>query len=486
MVYHTVSFDTDGGTFVLPQQVQDGKTAVEPKSPQKEGCTFSAWYNGKDVFDFSSPVTEDIVLKAYWEEIWHNVAFDSNGGTYVPDQTVECGMTATVPEEPQKDDCTFGGWYIDINGETFLFDFSTPITDSIILKAWWYVIENTPVTVQFNPNGGIICTTIQEFPVGQETALYSASYLGLSRDGYNFIGWSLSENGEKIYDDAGAITITDSITLYALWEPVEPQTPSDNQTSKLFMGFDKVVNIPAESTLEEITNAIYNLTEATTLKMNGAINGVKISTIVSAMKVNSTVPIALDLSETTSVYEWKDWFVGVETLYAISLPCTVTTVQQSAFENCTNLKAITLPCSIETALSLFRESYSDDGIDYTDTSINFLGSIEDWLNIPGKIFDSIDLSDIYLNGVNIKEITEVVIPDSITTIRDYAFGGFTGLTSIAIPSSVTNIGSRAFDDCTALTTVNYRGTEEQWNAITIGSGNSCLTGATINYNYTGE
>ena len=341
--------------------------------------------------------------------------------------------------------------------------------------------ENTPATaiVQFNPNGGIIYTTSKEVTIGQETSLYTASNLGLSSDGYNFIGWALSENGGKIYDDAGAITITDNITLYALWEPVEPQTPSDTQTSKLFMGFDKVVTIPAESTLEEITNTIYNLTEAATLKMTGAINGVKISTIVSAMKVNNTVPVALDLSETTSVYEWKDWFVGVETLYAISLPGTVTTVQDSrVFENCTNLKVITLPCSIEDKYISFSAN------DYYSFPINFSGSVEDWLN------GSIDLSycfsdddEIYFNGVNIEEITEVVIPDSITTIKERAFYRFTGLTSITIPVCVTWIGYSAFYDCTALTTVNYRGTEEQWKAITKGDYNWSLTGATINYNY---
>lgn len=345
--------------------------------------------------------------------------------------------------------------------------------------------ENTPATaiVQFNPNGGIIYTTSKEVTIGQETSLYTASNLGLSSDGYNFIGWSLSENGGKIYDDAGVITITDSITLYALWEPVEPQTPSDTQTSKLFMGFDKVVTIPAESTLEEITNAIYYLTEAATLKMTGAINGVKISTIVSAMKVNNTVPVALDLSETTSVYEWKDWFVGVETLYAISLLCTVTTVQESAFENCTNLKAITVPCSIEESYIFFTSHKHE----YYIFPLNFSGSVEDWLN------GSIDLSycfsdddEIYFNGVNIEEITEVVIPDSITTIKERAFYRFTGLTSITIPVCVTWIGYSAFYDCTALTTVNYRGTEEQWKAITKGDYNWSLTGATINYNYTGE
>ena len=148
---------------------------------------------------------------------------------------------------------------------------------------------------------------------------------------------------------------------------------NDTQTSKLFMGFDKVVTIPAESTLEEITNTIYNLTEAATLKMTGAINGVKISTIVSAMKVNNTVPVALDLSETTSVYEWKDWFVGVETLYAISLLCTVTTVQASAFENCTNLKTITVPCSIEESYIFFTSHKHE----YYIFPLNFSGSIKD-------------------------------------------------------------------------------------------------------------
>jgi hypothetical protein len=34
-----------------------------------------------------------------------------------------------------------------------------------------------------------------------------------------------------------------------------------------------------------------------------------------------------------------------------------------------------------------------------------------------------------------------------------------------------------------LNTVNYSGTQAQWNAITIGRGNDELTNATINYNY---
>ena len=41
----------------------------------------------------------------------------------------------------------------------------------------------------------------------------------------------------------------------------------------------------------------------------------------------------------------------------------------------------------------------------------------------------------------------VTIPDSVTSIRDYAFFGCSNLTSITIPNSVTSIGNSAFTKC---------------------------------------
>ena len=74
----------------------------------------------------------------------------------------------------------------------------------------------------------------------------------------------------------------------------------------------------------------------------------------------------------------------------------------------------------------------------------------------------------------------------MTSIGNKAFSGCTSLISVTISDSVTTIGSYAFYDCSRLTTVNYRGTQEQWGQINIDSDNSNLTGATINYNYSGE
>ena len=86
---------------------------------------------------------------------------------------------------------------------------------------------------------------------------------------------------------------------------------------------------------------------------------------------------------------------------------------------------------------------------------------------------------------NCEGLTSITIPDGVTSIGDEAFS-HSSLTSITIPDNVTSIGNSAFSGCSSLTTVNYMGTEEQWNEITIGYDNTELTDATINYNYKGE
>lgn len=57
---------------------------------------------------------------------------------------------------------------------------------------------------------------------------------------------------------------------------------------------------------------------------------------------------------------------------------------------------------------------------------------------------------LYLNG---EEITNLVIPNCVTSIGNYAFGGYSDLTSVVIPNSVTSIGYGAFIDCSGLTRV---------------------------------
>ena len=100
----------------------------------------------------------------------------------------------------------------------------------------------------------------------------------------------------------------------------------------------------------------------------------------------------------------------------------------------------------------------------------------------------------------------IVLPDSVETIGVCAFLGCTSLQEIHLPKSLKTIDAAAFLDCqslktlylydnlesigegcfddsnTSLTDIYYSGTEEQWNAIEIGEGNTALEKATIHFN----
>ena len=68
-VRFTVTFNSAGGSAVASQSVEDGLTATKPADPTRAGYTFAGWYLGSAPFNFSTPVTEDILLIAHWTPV---------------------------------------------------------------------------------------------------------------------------------------------------------------------------------------------------------------------------------------------------------------------------------------------------------------------------------------------------------------------------------------------------------------------------------
>ena len=126
-------------------------------------------------------------------------------------------------------------------------------------------------------------------------------------------------------------------------------------------------------------------------------------------------------------------------LPSVTIGNSVTTIGEWAFYNCSNLKSITIPRSVtHIGNSVFFNCY--------DLNEVYISDLEAWCNIQfdGDFFSRYHL---YLNN---KEITNLIIPESVTSIGNYAFAKCYRLISITIPSGVTNIGDYAFWFCSNL------------------------------------
>lgn len=87
----------------------------------------------------------------------------------------------------------------------------------------------------------------------------------------------------------------------------------------------------------------------------------------------------------------------------------------------------------------------------------------------------------------ITNFSSIILPNSLTTIKSYALGSLWNAITVTMHTNVTTIEDYAFDSCNGLTDIYYTGTEEQWDAISIGNvGNDILSTVTIHYNYTGN
>ncbi len=151
-----------------------------------------------------------------------------------------------------------------------------------------------------------------------------------------------------------------------------------------------------------------------------------------------------------------------------------------ALQGCSMVKRFRLPrrsvnnsSNFANMSSLEEVVISEDCWDLPDNSFRGCKKLTK-INIPASITH-------FGSGVfnNCSALESITVPDGITAIGASTFYFCSSLKSVYIPASVTEIGSTAFYYCNALSTVYYAGTEEQWNAITINSGNDVLSKANI-------
>lgn len=200
-------------------------------------------------------------------------------------------------------------------------------------------------------------------------------------------------------------------------------------------------------------------------------------------------------------------FDGCTGLTSVTIGDGVKSIGDYAFCRCSSLTNITIPNSVTSiGAMVFGNCHSltsveiGDGVTSIDTTAfsGCKGLTRLIVSEGNSVYKSIN-GDLYavdektfISCVVGANSTNMIIPDSVENVGDYAFSGCTSLTSVVIPDSVTSIGSSAFSRCKGLTSVTigigvtsidkyaffwnkalrnitFNGTTAQWNTITKGT-----------------
>lgn len=357
-VYYTVTFDSDGGSDVPAQTVESGKTAVEPRSPTKQGHNFVAWYNGNTEFNFKTPVTSDLTLKAKWTP------------TDSPDDGEGRGDNDSDTGEGSEQDDTIG------SGNTTNPD-NKDDGD----------IDDTPATCEVSASqlGTLTSADLAKDEFGdtytirlvgawteEELRLLRLKLKDIPDSKHITLDMTHTTGITKLYDAATPeeSTFYECIALTAVLLPNTLKT-----ISEFAFGGTSLVNIVIPDSVETIDDAAFLWCSSLENVMIG--NGVK-SIGLNPFAVCASLKSITVSSDNPSYYSKNNCLIETATKTLVSgcasskIPSDVTTIKDYAFYGCTSLASVEIPDSVTNIKSnafLYCTSLE---------KITFKGSTEQW------------------------------------------------------------------------------------------------------------
>ena len=233
---YTVSYNANGGSGAPSAQVKTENVTLTLSStkPTRSGYTFKGWSTSKTATSptysagGSYTANASATLYAVWEQnapTTYTVSYNANGGSGAPSsQTKTHGVTLTLSStKPTRSGYTFQGWSTSSTATSATYSAGGSYTSnsSVTLYAVWKANPAT-YTVSYNANGGSGAPSSQ---TKTQNVTLTLSSTQPTRNGYIFQGWSTSSTATSpTYYAGGSYSTNASVTLYAVWTEIPPET----------------------------------------------------------------------------------------------------------------------------------------------------------------------------------------------------------------------------------------------------------------------
>lgn len=182
---------------------------------------------------------------------------------------------------------------------------------------------------------------------------------------------------------------------------------------------------------------------------------------------NTTGEHVIKYTLNDNVTNFEAAFFNVDNLNSIIIPNNVTIIDELAFQDCNNLKSVNIGNSVTSIERLAFDKCGNlesiiIGNSVTNIESDFISSLYKSklnsiiVNSKNNKYDSRNNCNALIeteSNTLILGSKSTVIPNTVTSIEEYAFDGCSDLSSITIPNSVTSIGNCAFEDCSSLTSI---------------------------------
>ncbi len=233
---YTVTFDSNGGSEVESQTVEEGKPAVKPADPTKEGYTFAGWYRGTEEWNFeTSTVTGDVTLVAAWEknadpgpdkpgpdkpdpdkpvvETYTITYMDGETVLELSPSSIKSDSAAISLPNAEKAHYTFAGWYIEPELVNKVTSISGSIGDDVTLYAGFTA---KTYTINYILDGGV---NADSNPVSYTIETLPTEFADPTKENFEFTGWYTDASCTVAFEGVTAAN-AGNLNLFAGWEEV--------------------------------------------------------------------------------------------------------------------------------------------------------------------------------------------------------------------------------------------------------------------------